>query len=36
MLNNTKGKEIIIKTIKTELSKGYRLINKNIPQELYK
>lgn len=36
MLNSTKGKEIIIKTIKTELSKGYRLINKNIPQELYK
>jgi len=36
MLKNPKGKEMIIKTIKTELSKGFRLLNKNIPESLYK
>lgn len=36
MLINPKGREAISKTIKSELSKGYRLLNKNIPQELYK
>ena len=34
MLNSPNGRVVIAKTIKSELSKGYRLLNKNIPQEL--